>query len=174
MSVNGTHLEAQMGALLSSVILPHHALEMPCAGYGRAASAASSPTARAPFQTQAEHLSRRISPGVRLACCAVGGDRGNAEVLPQPDPFGRRDAGFVHDPIFSVCGAAVDIGTTTLASCLYGPDGTLLARRRAESAGGLGRRRHLASRPHCTATCWPPPCAPVCGTGGNGRFSAYR
>ena len=28
-SVNGTHLEAQMGALLSSVILPHHALEMP-------------------------------------------------------------------------------------------------------------------------------------------------
>ena len=27
-SVNGTHLEAQMGALLSSVILPHHALEM--------------------------------------------------------------------------------------------------------------------------------------------------
>ena len=34
-SVNGTHLEAQMGALLSSVILPHHALEMPCAGYGR-------------------------------------------------------------------------------------------------------------------------------------------
>ena len=55
-SVNGTHLEAQMGALLSSVILPHHALEMPCAGYGpspppaagaaAAASAASSPTAR--------------------------------------------------------------------------------------------------------------------------------
>lgn len=38
---------------------------------------------------------------------------------------------FVHDPIFSVCGAAVDIGTTTLASCLYGPDGTLLAQASA-------------------------------------------
>ena len=36
-SVNGTHLEAQMGALLSSVILPDTAA---------AASAASSPTAR--------------------------------------------------------------------------------------------------------------------------------
>ena len=40
-SVNGTHLEAQMGALLSSVILPHHALDT-----AAAASAASSPTAR--------------------------------------------------------------------------------------------------------------------------------
>ncbi len=132
-SVNGTHLEAQMGALLSSVILPHHALEMPCAGYGRCGKCrvVAHGALSALSDAEREHLSPQdISRGVRLACCArVEGDC--TVTLEGAAASQIRLAGempdFVHDPIFSVCGAAVDIGTTTLASCLYGPDGTLLA-----------------------------------------------
>ncbi|MFQ9681572.1 MAG: ASKHA domain-containing protein [Ruthenibacterium lactatiformans] len=137
MSVNGTHLEAQMGALLSSVILPHHALEMPCAGYGRCGKCrvVAHGALSALSDAEREHLSPQdISRGVRLACCArVEGDC--TVTLEGAAASQIRLAGempdFVHDPIFSVCGAAVDIGTTTLASCLYGPDGTLLAQASA-------------------------------------------
>ena len=136
-SVNGTHLEAQMGALLSSVILPHHALEMPCAGYGRCGKCrvVAHGALSALSDAEREHLSPQdISRGVRLACCArVEGDC--TVTLEGAAASQIRLAGempdFVHDPIFSVCGAAVDIGTTTLASCLYGPDGTLLAQASA-------------------------------------------
>ena len=72
-SVNGTHLEAQMGALLSSVILPHHALEMPCAGYGRCGKCrvVAHGALSALSDAEREHLSPQdISRGVRLACCA--------------------------------------------------------------------------------------------------------
>ena len=71
-SVNGTHLEAQMGALLSSVILPHHALEMPCAGYGRCGKCrvVAHGALSALSDAEREHLSPQdISRGVRLACC---------------------------------------------------------------------------------------------------------
>ena len=64
-SVNGTHLEAQMGALLSSVILPHHALEMPCAGYGRCGKCrvVARGALSAPSDAERANLPHRISPG---------------------------------------------------------------------------------------------------------------
>lgn len=132
-TVNGIPLKAQTGALLSSVILPRHPLEMPCAGYGRCGKCrvAAHGALSALSDAERQHLSRQdILRGVRLACCArVEGDC--AVTLGGSDAGRIRLAGempdFVHDPIFSNYGAAVDIGTTTLAACLYAPDGTLLA-----------------------------------------------
>ena len=140
-SVNGTHLEAQMGALLSSVILPHHALEMPCAGYGRCGKCrvVAHGALSALSDAEREHLSPQdISRGVRLACCArVEGDC--TVTLEGAAASQIRLAGempdFVHDPIFSVCGAAVDIGTTTLASCLYATFLGILEKKRIEIEG---------------------------------------
>ena len=137
-SVNGTHLEAQMGARPRQ---PHSAA--PCTGNAlrRIRPLRQVPRRRprragcALSDAEREHLSPQdISRGVRLACCArVEGDC--TVTLEGAAASQIRLAGempdFVHDPIFSVCGAAVDIGTTTLASCLYGPDGTLLAQASA-------------------------------------------
>lgn len=154
-SVNGTHLEAQMGALLSSVILPHHALEMPCAGYGRCGKCrvVAHGALSALSDAEREHLSPQdISRGVRLACCArVEGDC--TVTLEGAAASQIRLAGempdFVHDPIFSVCGAAVDIARLRWASCLYGPDGTLLAQASAPNPQAAGAPTSSpASRPH--------------------------
>ena len=152
-SVNGTHLEAQMGALLSSVILPHHALEMPCAGYGRCGKCrvVAHGALSALSDAEREHLSPQdISRGVRLACCArVEGDC--TVTLEGAAASQIRLAGempdFVHDPIFfrlrSRSGYRHDYaGVLPVRAGRYaaGPG------QRAESAGGLGRRRHLPHR----------------------------
>lgn len=131
--VNGETRYIPEGSLLSSVLAPAHALEMPCAGAGRcgkcrvtvrgAVSALSEPERR--------HLSQReIAEGVRLACCThVEGDctvslpqRGGKRIY-----LGGETPEFAPDPVFSGCGAAIDIGTTTLAARLYAPDGRMLA-----------------------------------------------
>lgn len=111
-----------------------HAPDMPCGGKGRcrkcrvlAQGALSAPT-----REEQQALSpRELEQGFRLACCAqVLGDvqvrSAAAGEVSQicTDGVGRP---FVPDPAFSALGAAVDIGTTTLAAQLYSPDGTLLA-----------------------------------------------
>ena len=136
-TVNGTPFEAQTGALLSSVILPHHTLEMPCAGYGRCGKCrvVAHGVLSALSDAEREHLTpQEIARGVRLACCTrVEGDCAvtlAGAAVSQIRLAGEMPA-FAHDPLFSSYGAAVDIGTTTLAACLYGPDGALLAQASA-------------------------------------------
>lgn len=115
------------GTLLSS-ILQHegHAPDMPCGGQGRclkcrvwAAGALS-----APSPAEVKGLSpQELSAGIRLACCTKV--LGDAQVRLLADnavsQICTQGAGqaFAPDPMFSRLGAAVDIGTTTLAAQLY-------------------------------------------------------
>lgn len=115
------------GTLLSS-ILQHegHAPDMPCGGQSRclkcrvwAAGALS-----APSPAEVKGLSpQELSAGIRLACCTKV--LGDAQVRLLADnavsQICTQGAGqaFAPDPMFSRLGAAVDIGTTTLAAQLY-------------------------------------------------------
>lgn len=109
-----------------------YAPEMPCGGLGRCgkcrvhasgALCAVSEHERAVLGTQA------LEEGMRLACCTV--ILGDAEIRPAEDHTVSQictDASGVtlgSDPIFHMLGAAVDIGTTTLAAQLYSSAGLL-------------------------------------------------
>ncbi len=125
-------LTAVPGTRMADLIDPGQ-VDMPCGGAGRcgkcriAVTGALSP----PDDTEKRLLGGDLTRGIRLACrTSVLGDvelflreaRGAGEIqgdgiMPIFDP----------DPIFTRYGAAVDIGTTTLAARLYGRNGSLLA-----------------------------------------------
>ena len=118
---------AEEGALLSALLQQEgHTPDMPCGGQGRclkcrvwAAGALSQPS-----PAEVRGLSpQELSAGIRLACCTrVLGD---AQVRLLADnavsQICTQGTGqtFAPDPMFSQLGAAVDIGTTTLAAQLY-------------------------------------------------------
>ena len=127
-------VEVEAGELLSDALLRSgHRPDMPCGGRGRCrkcrvqASGALSPLSAAELDA--------LSPaereaGVRLACCTrilgdaqvtAAGDGAVTQICTQGE--GRT---VEHpDPMFAALGAAVDIGTTTLAAQLYDRDGLL-------------------------------------------------
>ena len=127
-------VEVEAGALLSDALLHSgHRPDMPCGGRGRCrkcrvqASGALSPLSAAELDA--------LSPaereaGVRLACCTrilgdarvtAAGDGAVTQICTQ----GEARAVERLDPMFAALGAAVDIGTTTLAAQLYDRDGLL-------------------------------------------------
>lgn len=122
------------GALLSEVLRDRgQAPDMPCAGQGRCGKCRvlASGALSAPSPAERAHLTpEELARGVRLACCTrLEGDchvtlSGSARS--QICLSGVVDAAALR-PRFCAYGAAVDIGTTTLAASLYGADGTLLA-----------------------------------------------
>ncbi|MGN1026473.1 MAG: ASKHA domain-containing protein [Faecousia sp.] len=130
-TVSGQSISVEPGMTLSQVL--GHSLEMPCAGHGRCGkckvtvSGALSPLSA----TEQAHLTaEEIARGVRLACCTrVEGDCRVS--LPGSAHSQICLSGVMGNialrPRFRSFGAAVDIGTTTLAASLYGADGTLLA-----------------------------------------------
>lgn len=131
-TVNGTACRAEAGARLTDCLPAHAAPETPCGGAGRcgkcrvvARGVLSEPSPEELRALSANELAR----GVRLACCARA--LGDCEVLTGTNApafiLGESGALPAPAPMFSGVGAAVDIGTTTLAACLYGPSGTLLA-----------------------------------------------
>lgn len=132
-TINGIALNVKAGALLSDAIFTQHALDMPCAGYGRCgkcrviAHGAISPLT----DVEKTHLTaEEIAQGVRLACCTH--IMGNCTILLSATNTSQicidgAMPDFVHAPFYSTYGVAVDIGTTTLATRLYGPNGILLA-----------------------------------------------
>lgn len=131
-TVNGTACRAGTGARLMDCLPAHAAPETPCGGAGRcgkcrvvARGVLSEPSPEELRALSADELAR----GVRLACCARA--LGDCEVLTGTNApafiLGESGALPAPAPMFSGVGAAVDIGTTTLAACLYGPSGTLLA-----------------------------------------------
>lgn len=130
-TLNGAEIEAPDGTLLSEVVLAHHALEMPCAGRGKCgkcrvkAAGALSPVCA---EERAHLTADELRAGVRLACCCRA--QGDCRVSFIEDGAGVvRLSGdltsFEPDPMFSRYGAAVDIGTTTVAAQLYDANGLL-------------------------------------------------
>lgn len=126
--------------LLSEALrLPGQIPSMPCGGHGRCGKCrviASGRLSPLSAEERGRLSEEERAQGVRLACqCTVLGD---AEIrLIHSEAIGQiRVSGveqeFVYDPMFSVLGAAVDVGTTTLAARLYGQDG-LLASAAAEN-----------------------------------------
>ena len=127
-------VEVEAGELLSDALLRSgHRPDMPCGGRGRCrkcrvqASGALSPLSAAELDA--------LSPaereaGVRLACCTriLGDARVTAAgdgAVTQICTRGEARAVERLDPMFAALGAAVDIGTTTLAAQLYDRDGLL-------------------------------------------------
>jgi uncharacterized 2Fe-2S/4Fe-4S cluster protein (DUF4445 family) len=128
--LNGKYVTAERGNRLSSVI---HG-ELPCGGHGKCgkckvyAKGALSPLS----ETELLHLtSEEISSGIRLACLtSILGDCEVNEIKRTSDAQiitnGEADLDSL-DPSFSKYGAAIDIGTTTLAAKLFDPKGRLLS-----------------------------------------------
>lgn len=131
-------IPAHENVLLSEILRIHgQAPAMPCAGQGRCGKCRviASGTLSAPSSAERAHLTQEeLARGVRLACCVrVEGDCRvtlSDSARSQICLSGVMDAVSLR-PRFHVCGAAVDIGTTTLAASLYGADGTLLAQASA-------------------------------------------
>ena len=127
-------VEAEEGALLSDVLLQNGCQpDMPCGGKGRCrkcrvrASGALSPLSAAELEALSP---AEQADGVRLACCAhILGDvqvtAGGGDAVTQICTQGAARAVERPDPLFSTLGAAVDIGTTTLAAQLYDREGLL-------------------------------------------------
>ena len=129
--IDGKTLKIPVGTRVSDVIDK----PLPCGGHGKCgkcrvrASGALSPLSA----TETEKLTRdEISRGVRLACCAK--ILGECEIAPlyesaeNSNILTKTNAGAKSlAPSFSSYGAAVDVGTTTLAAQLYDKNGTLLA-----------------------------------------------
>ena len=145
-TVDGIPYSCAAGTSVGEVLSNSGAMAMPCGGHGRCGKCRVKITGDVSPLTERED--RVLTPaekqaGVRLACrvtalgdCTVSipMEQGHARIraegeLPEFDLL----------PAFSRAGAAVDIGTTTLAARLYAPDGTKLAeetRLNPESAWG--------------------------------------
>lgn len=132
--INEIGVEAENGMLLKDVLAPFKTLETPCGGHGRCGKCrVKAKGALSDFAPEELRLltEQQRKEGVRLACLTrVLGD---CEVLLEEKAQthvlvddGKELA--AKEPMFSKFGAAVDIGTTTLAACLYAPDGRLMAR----------------------------------------------
>ncbi len=133
-TLNGTKRSVAIGTELSALV----EMERPCGGHGKcgkckvlASGELSAVTAEEKRLLTAEELQK----GVRLACCTqVMGDctvalieqENAAQIATEGATVTMRIA-----PDFARCGAAVDIGTTTLAAALYDANGKLLARASA-------------------------------------------
>lgn len=129
-TVNGVVFQAEPGTLLSALLGP--GLSMPCGGRGRCgkcrvrALGALSPVTA---EEKAALTETELREGIRLACCAralgdVTVETGPSQRVSRICTDGTGDwAGT--DAAFSVLGAAVDIGTTTLAAQLYSRDGRI-------------------------------------------------
>ena len=128
--VNGIAQEVPFGTLLSTVLshAPH-----PCGGKGVCGKCrVHAVGALSPLSAEEErHLTVfEIADGMRLSCCArIEGDCHVtlfADSVMSVMTDGKREMSAV-SPTFAAYGAAVDIGSTTLAARLYDTKGRLLA-----------------------------------------------
>lgn len=128
--INGTSITAGEGSLLSDLL--GHDMAMPCGGKGRCGKCRVCAEGKLSSLTAEERSAlseEEVRSGIRLACCTrIEGDATvntlSSQALSQICTDGSGDWDGSH-PMFSVLGAAVDIGTTTLASRLYSRDGLL-------------------------------------------------
>lgn len=127
---NGTPLSVPVGTTLAACI----GIDAPCGGRGSCgkckviASGALSPLGES---EKAKLTEKELAEGVRLACRVTV--LGDCVVMPYAAPeqaavlIGEKNAESPVAPMFSSYGAALDIGTTTLAARLYDRSGNLLA-----------------------------------------------
>lgn len=158
--------EASAGTKLIRIIDPAH-LETPCGGGGRCGKCRVRVQGQVSPPCEQERLllgEKELCAGLRLACLAAA--EGDCTVwLPDHKTVQSIQGDgvmptFAMNPIFSRYGAAVDIGTTTLAARLYAPDGTLLAQataanpQRAYGADVISRiERSMAGDREALAQC---------------------
>ena len=134
LTVNGTEYSVPAGIRLSDALARANvSTSWPCGGLGRcgkcrvkARGALSEPDVQERQLLSAEEL----AAGVRLACRTyVLGDCKAEAAVSSGEEIATRGAGRVAAvrPAFSRYGAAVDLGTTTLAARIYDASGRLLA-----------------------------------------------
>lgn len=123
-TVNGRIFQTEKGTMLADVLREAGGLKMPCAGKGicgkcrvRASGLLSEPD-----ETEIKKLTRADREnGIRLACrtrvlgeCEVSFEEEATRQTPEEALLGLQPV----RPLFEGLGAAVDIGTTTLALCI--------------------------------------------------------
>ena len=121
-TVNGEPRFVRAGSPLSEIISG----ELPCGGHGKCGKCKVWAKGRlsSPSDSELEILTKEeLASGIRLSCCTFA--EGEAEVkslaLASETQIltGGKRADIEIKPTFSQYGAAVDIGTTTLAARLY-------------------------------------------------------
>lgn len=129
-TVNGKQMRPVSGLTLSEIING----ERPCGGHGKCGKCKVIVTGElsAPSADELRHLSAdEMARGIRLACCTRA--FGSCEIITISN---KEMTQIVTDgtlpefeikPSFFKYGAAIDIGTTTLAASLYDAEGNLLA-----------------------------------------------
>lgn len=128
-------VSAREGTLLSDVLrLCGCAPELPCGGRGRCGKCRVWASGRLSPPTGGEKAlltGEELAEGVRLACCTkllgdaqvrLGADRSVSQICTE-----GIETALGGDPFFRSLGAAVDVGTTTLALRLCGEQGLLAA-----------------------------------------------
>ena len=130
-SVNGKVRRVQPGSKLSSVLN----IDFPCGGHGKCGKCKVKAEGMLSELCDAEkkHLTEpEIESGIRLACKTfILGDC-HVQTLEKSSTDSKILADgtmsdFTLNPAFSSYGAAIDIGTTTIAASLYNTSGTILA-----------------------------------------------
>lgn len=132
-TINGIPHFAAQGTRLQEALTGEHGFSMPCGGHGRCGKCRVKAQGKLsmPGQTERKFLSEEeLAEGIRLACLAkVEGDC--SVELTEREPAQVRVGGemqpFSLSPAFTAYGAAIDIGTTTLAGCLYDAGGNMLS-----------------------------------------------
>ena len=129
-TVNGRILRAAKGTTLGE-LLKKEGLAMPCAGMGRCGKCRVRAEGRLsePDAVEQQKLSaKELSGNIRLACRTVILGPCQVEWETERDMeirLGDRASFGGGEPLFDRLGAAVDVGTTTLAAQLYGKSGLL-------------------------------------------------
>ena len=129
-TVKGRILRAAKGTTLGE-LLKKEGLAMPCAGMGRCGKCRVRAEGRLsePDAVEQQKLSaKELSGNIRLACRTVILGPCQVEWETERDMeirLGDRASFGGGEPLFDRLGAAVDVGTTTLAAQLYGENGLL-------------------------------------------------
>ncbi len=136
-TLNGTPLTCPAGTVLGDVMQARGHGHMPCGGHGKCGKCRVTVTGAVSAPTEDEK--RALTPdelagGIRLACrvtalgdCAVTtAEQGRGQIVTH-GAFPASMEGASLSPAFRAYGAAIDIGTTTLAARLYDGAGKLLA-----------------------------------------------
>ncbi len=134
---NGNPLTCPAGTVLGDLMQAGGHGHMPCGGHGKCGKCRVTVVGEVSDPTEDEK--RALSPdelasGIRLACrvtvlgdCAVTTTEQERGQIVTHGAFPASMSGKKFNPSWSGYGAAIDIGTTTLAARLYGREGKLLS-----------------------------------------------
>lgn len=145
--LDGEPVRAAAGTPLGKILEERGGISMPCGGMGRCGKCRVILEGQASPPEEAERRllgEEALKQGVRLACrvrlegpCRVRLLREEApEVLLEAEVRTRKEETF--SPLFQTLGAAVDIGTTTLAASLYDNTGRIAQAGRANPQARFG------------------------------------